>query len=138
MNKKLVSLSIVLALAASTVLNVGAALAAGAASLHFVGGGTSQVVGSNFSVAVYENSGATPVNVVTAKVSYDPSKLEFVSIDPSGSAFDFEGPKSGGGGAISLNRGLYGGTVTGDKKVASIVFKTLAGSGTSAISFANG
>jgi hypothetical protein len=72
----------------------------------------------------------TSVEGVQATVSYDATKLQFVSIDATGSPFDQAlGAQTGGNGTVSLTRGTLNGSITTDSFIAKINFTTLAGSG---------
>ena len=111
--------------------------AAGNASLTLTGAGAHQI-DTNFSVSIYENSGTETVNVVESDITYDASKLQFVSIDASGSAFGIDAYSANTGSGVTITRGVSGGaTVTGSKLVATVVFKAIVGSGSTNISFAN-
>lgn len=117
--------------AAATIFGslAGTAQAAGNASLSVAGG--SHSVGSTFSVPVYVNS-ADPINVVTADFSYDGSQLQFIGAG-CGSAFGITADSN----ANSITCGVNGGgSVSGSQLVASIKFKALSGSGSSAVSIA--
>jgi hypothetical protein len=105
-----------------------------ATSMYLAPASANVTVGNNFSVAVRINAGES-INAVAADLSYDSSKLQFVSIDATGSAFSTEAPSTGGSGSVSINRGQIGG-VTGDKLVATVNFKALAASAATAVTFA--
>ncbi len=98
----------------------------------------SYAINSNFAVTIYENSGADAVNVIQADLNYDQSKLQFVNIDTSTSAFDGQASQSGGNGLVSIARFRTPEStpLTGKQLVAIINFKAVAGTGTSAITFA--
>ncbi len=113
------------------------AFAATAPSISLIGGG-SQQINSTFSIEIREDSGTSQVNVVTAKIGYDTSKLQFVGFDASGSAFDKEGDVSTSAGNLSYGRGLAGATVTGSKKVGAVTFKAIAGSGSATVAIGAG
>lgn len=113
----------------------GKAHGAGSASLSLVPGSGSYMVNSNFSVTIHENS-SDAVNAVQADLTYDQSKVMFVSIDGSGSSFDSGVVANGGNGSVSIVRAKLGSTVMGDQVVAVVTFKALAGSGSSSINFA--
>lgn len=117
------SLSFSILASAVTIFGMvgGQALAAGNASLAL--GGGSYRAGSSFSVPVYVNSGADPVNVVQADFSYDTSAMQFQGVS-CGGAFGI----TAGAGANSVTCGVSNGaTVTGSQLVATINFKALSG-----------
>lgn len=131
--KLIKTLTLNTAVAAATIFGslAGTAHAAGNANLSVAGG--SHSVGSTFSVPVYVNS-ADPFNVVTANTSYDGSQLQFLG-SRCGSAFGITADSS----ANSITCGVNGGgSVVGTQLVASISFKALAGSGSTAVSIAPG
>jgi hypothetical protein len=98
--------------------------------------------GTTFSVQVRENSGLEPVNAVQANLTYDATKLDFVSLDspPSGTLFTTVAEGSGGAGSIRIARALAGGApvVTGDQLVATVTFRAKYIPGATAVSFAAG
>lgn len=115
-------------------LGVGLSSAANTAQLTLSPASGSHDINTTFSVTVYENS-SDPVNAVQADFSYDGSKLQFVSIDASTSAFDSQYPSSGGNGKVKIARANTAGSLTGNQVVAKVNFKVLAGSGSTTMSF---
>jgi chitodextrinase len=96
-------------------------------------------LGNNFTVSVYENSGSTAVNAVEADLTFPTTKLQFVNVDASSSAFGVEAASAGNNtnGTVTLARGVSNGaTVTGNQLVAVVTFEA-AGTGSAAINFAN-
>jgi hypothetical protein len=91
-----------------------------------------------FTVQVRENSGTTAVNAVQANFSYPANLVDFVSIDTTGSAFDIDAPSSGGSGQVSIARGLASTSVTGDKLVATVTFKSKTTGGSIPMAFTTG
>jgi hypothetical protein len=76
----------------------------------------------------------TTVDGVSATLTYDQTKLQFVSVDVSNSPFDVQlGTASGGNGTVTMNLGNLSGGVSTDALVATVTFKALAGSGTTII-----
>src|SRR5262245_39940651 len=114
----------------------GAAHAANPASFSLSPASGSHVKDTTFSVQIRENG--DNVNVVTAKLSYDPAKLTCVSIAaPSSFANVYD--NSCGGGSAKITAFTNGGTtVSGSQTVGTIVFKALVDSGSSSVSFAAG
>ncbi len=103
-----------------------------------VGPNTSVNAGTNFTVTLTEDSGSTPINLVTAVLSYDQAQVQFIGFDDSASAFDFKGASSGANGSISVKRGLYGGAYTGSHIVVGVTFKALGNSNVTSIALASG
>jgi hypothetical protein len=116
--------------------SAGVASAAGTASLYLSPASGSHVQGSSFTVAVHENG--TNVNVVTAKLTYDASKLSCTGIGGS-SAFPQTISASCSGGSITISRYTNPGApaVSGDAVVGSVNFTAIA-TGTTSVSFAAG
>ncbi len=96
--------------------------------------------GDNFSVEIFENSGTEPVNFVEADITFDPNKLEFVSIDNSGGAFSEEAEQTVSSGSIVIARFIAGGdpSLTGNKLVSIINFKAKSVPGATSVAFVNG
>lgn len=120
---------------ASTLMgNVGAA---GNASLSLSPGSSSTVKDSQLTVAINMSS-TEPVNAIQVGLTYDSSKLQYVSTSATNSAFNAEAvPTEGGNGSVNITRYISGGsTVSGTGKlVAGVTFKALASSGSSPITF---
>lgn len=85
--------------------------------------------GNNITVGVRVNPG-TAIDTIDATLTYDQSKLQFVSVNSGGSAFPYELPGSGGGGSVSMVRFISPGTVSTDSLITQVTFKALVGSGT--------
>lgn len=115
-------------------LNPSRANATGSATLTLAPSSGTYDTGSNFTVTIHENSGSTPINETTANLTYDQTRLQYVSNDISGSAFDVPAPHSGGGGVVTIALGSSG-MLTGDQVVASVTFKVLATSGSLVVNF---
>lgn len=115
-------------------VGVGLSQASGNATLTLSPASKSYEINTTFSVTVYENS-SDPIHAVQADFSYDASKLQFLNIDGSASAFDTSYPSSGGGGTVKISRANSAGALTGNHVVATVNFKALSGSGTAALSF---
>src|SRR4030042_6501661 len=98
--------------------------------------------GTNFTVQVRENSNTEPVNAVQANLTYDATKLDFVSLDnpPAGTSCTTVAEGSGGAGSIRIARALAGGAtpVTGDQLVATVTFKAKYVPGATCVSLAAG
>jgi hypothetical protein len=108
--------------------------AAGAASLYFAPASGSYTAGSTLSVQVMVNTAGESVNAVQADFTYPTSRLQFASIDATGSAFDVAASGTGGGGSVSIARGKIG-TVTGTALVATVRFTVLSSAGSAALAF---
>jgi hypothetical protein len=112
-----------------------AAQAAGTATLTLSPPSASYPVNTNFTLTVNENSGSQAVSSVEANVTYDASKLQFVSLSTANSPFPNCFQASGGNGSVTISCAYFEGTVTGNQPVGTITFKALAGSGTTSINF---
>lgn len=109
-------------------------------SVHAAGSGTISLSPSSASVdkdktvtIVIQAASDEEYNTVQVDLSYDQAALEYVGMDGAGSAFDSPLPSNGGGGSVQVVRGSTVG-LTGSKKVVSVNFKALAGSGSSSVS----
>lgn len=81
-------------------------------------------VGATIDVILHENSGPTAVNAVQALLRYDPAVLEYAG---AGSPADFEisaATDASAAGKVLLARGTANRTLTGQKRVAVLHFKT--------------
>jgi hypothetical protein len=139
-SSRIFGIAVAATVAAVTVLggvSAGRAYAAGSASFSLSPTGSTYNVNSSFSIVISETS-TDPVNVVTADLTYDASQLQFLGVDANGSDFGGEVSSTGGGGSVSISRYVTpaGGNVTGTKRIATVNFKALAGSGSTAVSFA--
>jgi len=80
------------------------------------------------------------VNNVEATINYDSTKLTFVSIDTTSSAFSNQFAQSTSTGKITLQRGtdvINGVTVSTDSRVAVITFTAAVGTGSSAVTLSS-
>lgn len=93
--------------------------------------------GSTVVVSVYVNSGGQSVNAVQADFTYSASRLEFQSINASGSAFAIDASSSGGGGSVSIARGNISAVSGSSLLVAKVTFKVLSSTGAAAINFSS-
>jgi hypothetical protein len=93
--------------------------------------------GTTFTVELREDSGTQLVNAVQANLTYPTDKLDFVSIDTTGSAFSTQAQNAGGNGQIAIARGNTT-AQTGNQLVAKITFRTKAITGTVTVPFVSG
>ncbi len=113
-----------------------AVLAAGSATLTLDPASGSYAKEASFTVTVHETS-TEQVNAVQADLTYDQTKLQFVSVDMSTSAFDLNVPNSNGNGSVKISAAKSGSSLSGDQIVGKVTFKALVGSGSTSINFAN-
>lgn len=109
--------------------------AAGNATLTLEPASGSKAINTNFAISIYANGGSEPMSSVKANLTYDPVKLQFLSVDTTGGAFTTCIGPGGSDGAIAIPCTKLGGSVTGKQLVAKISFKTLSGSGSTAVNF---
>jgi hypothetical protein len=93
--------------------------------------------GKTIKVSIWEDSGTQSVNAVQANLTYDATKLQFVSIDSSGSAFSIEAQAKSSSGNVLIARGQLS-PIKGKQFVSAVTFKALGSSGKANISFAPG
>lgn len=116
---------------------------------------TSQTLGINetFTVELRENSGTTGINALQANFSYPTNLLDYVpttaevttdnpnGISFAGTAFSVaaEAKVNTSTGAVQIARGAGGGSsVTGDKLIAKLTFKSKTSGGSAGITFTTG
>ncbi|MDB5175228.1 MAG: Fibronectin, type domain protein [Candidatus Saccharibacteria bacterium] len=137
MKQKILTLILALTLF-SGVIGQSAAVFAAGATMTMTANKTTVAAGGSVIVAVYMNGGGDNVNTVQANISYPASKLQYVGVSYTGSAFSITTPDNGGsGGVVVLANGSIT-PVTGSGLVATLTFKALAASGSAALSFAGG
>jgi hypothetical protein len=87
-----------------------------------------------FTVTITETTD-TPISIVNAKLTYDPTKLEYKGADYTGSPFTTDGPESSTGtNYVIINRFLLSGNFpSGSNLVAKLQFKVIKSSGTANI-----
>jgi hypothetical protein len=95
--------------------------------------------GDDINVSIHINSGTDPVNAVESDLSYDSTKLQYVSTDNTGSVFPLVAATNATPGSVKIARAISPGTapVVGDGLVAIVTFHALVGSGSSNISIAS-
>ncbi|MCA9329595.1 hypothetical protein KDA11_03035 [Candidatus Saccharibacteria bacterium] len=120
-----------------TLVNVSQAFA-GNASIKFSPSNVNVQKDANFTISINEDSGSESVNTVEIKLNYDASKVQFLSVDTGGGAFDICPSKEGGNGIVSIGCSKISAQLTGQQYVGKITFKAIAGSGSSALSLAGG
>lgn len=88
-------------------------------------------LGETVTVTVMADSQTVPVNAVQADLTYDTTKLDFVSIDAAGSAYGLAVESNGGAGKVSIVRAITTSSttgsltpLTGNQKVATVTFRT--------------
>jgi hypothetical protein len=82
--------------------------------------------GQVVTVEVSVNTGGTPVNAIQADFTYPTSKLQFQSIDATGSVMSIDAASTGHNGVVSIARGNTT-PYTGAGRVAAIHFLALSG-----------
>ncbi len=102
---------------------------------------------SNLTVTLYMNADGEPINGVQADLAYDATKLQYITVDYLGSAFNTSAPSSGGGGLVSIARGqtanpsavpsVPGEVASNGQIIARVTFNALEGSGSTDIAFAS-
>jgi len=93
--------------------------------------------GSEFRVAVRENSGTTAVNAVQANLAYPTDKFEFKAVESTDSAFAIAAQATDQAGVVKIGRGNTA-AVTGDQPVATVVFTVKQSRGKAALGFSSG
>jgi len=108
-----------------------------AASASIAPATASHEINSSFSVSLYASSDPDVMDTVQASLTYDSSLLQFVSITVPTSTTNghqiFCPDKTGGSGSILVTCAALSGYPAGSQLVATITFKTIAGSGTASV-----
>lgn len=112
--------------------------------LRLVPSTTSVQQNQNVTVQVRVSSNDSTIDSVDGTVTYDPAKMQYVSVDATGSAFDFDATGAGivhnqTNGTLKFARGTLSSpdiTTNKDVLVLTLTFKALVGSGTSNLSVA--
>ncbi|MGZ6004737.1 MAG: cohesin domain-containing protein [Candidatus Saccharimonadales bacterium] len=131
----LVALTTVLAVVVLSALPN--ANASGTATLSLSPNSGTYAKGASFTVTVNEDSGSSTINAVQADLSYDQSKLQFISLNdnPPASAFGISAAASGGSGNVTFQMGNIT-PLSGSHPVGTVTFKTLVdGPGSTSVSF---
>jgi hypothetical protein len=97
----------------------------------------SYAVGATFTVELREDSGSQQVNAIQANLTYPTDKLEFVSIDATGSGFSTQAQNDGGNGQIAIARGSTT-AQSGNQLIAKITFKAKTATGSVTVPFVSG
>lgn len=113
--------------------------ATGSASFSFVTASPNVNINQNISIEIYENSLTEQVAAVDVKLSFDPAKFTFVSIDGNGVFTNcFENIGNATTGTASLVCSKLGASFTGNQKIGTLVLTAKVGSGSSTVSIASG
>lgn len=113
--------------------------AAGGASFSLSPSSGTITKSKTLNVSVYETS-ANHVVTVETDMTYDKAKFQYVSVDMAGSEFDLVIPQTqpNGNGSVKISAAKTGGVgFTGRHFIGKVIFKALAGSGSSSITFAS-
>lgn len=116
---------------------------AASASMSLVPSATTVNIGSTFAVAIKVNTGGDTVNFVQANLTYDATKLDYVSVDDTGTAFPSVASNQTGSGTLEIARFVPGGTApvstsTTDALVTTVTFRAKAGGSAVPISLGAG
>jgi len=95
--------------------------------------------GATFPVTVNENSGTETINIMSLKLDYDPTQLQYLSVDPGVSLTDAFAP-SASGNTISIVRfpSATPFKISGLVKTAVVNFKVLSTSGSTILKINSG
>src|SRR5579872_1658670 len=84
-------------------------------------------IGSNFTITIHANGGTDPLSGVEADLTYDTTKLQFVSATNTGTNFDTVLPPTNSNGLIQIGAAHKGTTgLSGDQIVGTVTFTALA------------
>lgn len=108
---------------------------AAAGNIYLSPASASVLNGNTFTTNVRINPGTT-IDTVDINLGFDGSKVTYQTITYAGSPFGAQLGFSSTSNSIHFTAGNLGGTVTTDSFVATVTFKAIAGSGTTALSLA--
>ena len=122
----------------------GSASAAGSASLSLSPASGTFTQGNSYTITIYENG--SDINAVTAKLTYDPTKLTCTGVSVTTSTFAASSGANCASGAVTIGRyvglddatGAPNPSKNGSQVVGSVTFKAVTASGTTNVSFASG
>lgn len=85
-------------------------------------------IGSTVQVAIRINATDDTVNFVQANLTFDATKLQYVSTSDASTSFPLVASNQAGTGTLEIARGTNGGTapISGDALVSTVTFKALA------------
>jgi hypothetical protein len=109
--------------------------ATGTASFSLTPASGSYDISTTFTVGVFVNGGTDLVNSVGPQITYDATKLDFISQDLTGGVFTDCFGNSGGLGVVSFNCSKIGQAFTGTQKIGNVTFRAKIGSGTTSLGF---
>lgn len=131
--KNLLTVFVVVAL----TIVVKSSSASGNATLTFEPNSGTKTKGTTFSVTLKVNSDTEPVSSVRANLTYDPTKLQYLSANTTTGAYSTCIGVGGGNGSITIPCTKLGGSTTSKQTVAVVSFKVLSGTGSAEIKFAS-
>ena len=105
---------------------------------YSISGGT-LTSGATFPVTVYENSGAESINIMSLKLDYDATQLQYLGVDPGVGLTDVL-PSSASGNIVSIVRIPSSSPfkISGLVKTAVVNFKALGSAGSTILKIDNG
>lgn len=98
--------------------------------IYLVTSTASAQVNEEVNVNIRINPGAPIYGVEDVILTYDSTKLEYVSVDTTGSPFEADLGQTIVSGSIEVNRATFGASIETDSLIAVVKFKALTGSGT--------
>lgn len=110
--------------------------AAAGTKIYLSPGSNSVTTGNNFTYTIMIDTAGESIDSAGVRLSYDQSKVSFVSIDGSASAFTIAASESGSGGTVAIDRGVYP-AVSGVQEIAKVTFRANT-AGSAGFSFAGG
>jgi len=120
----------------SVSVNVGAPTSGGSASMSLIPASQSLQVGQNLTVEIRVNTGGSQTTGVASYLDFDSAKLQYVSIDSTGSSYTITAEETVSGNQVRISRGqAIPGVNSTNALVSKVTFKVLA-TGTANISFA--
>lgn len=104
----------------------------GAATISIEPASATLVPGQNFDVDIYVDSDTSEMDTVQARVDFDPSKFNLLSINTEGSSYGVEAPSEQGADYVTVARGNTS-PLTGRHKLVGLTFNVVADGGSGAL-----
>lgn len=112
-------------------------VSAAAGGLYFTPSTASVAINNTVTLGMRVDGAGTSLYGVKFTLAYDSAKLTFVSFDEAGSAFSTALATNNAPGALTVERGSLSGPVTTDALIGKAIFKAVAGTGSTSLTFTN-
>jgi len=97
-----------------------------AVTLSLMPGSQTVSLNGTITASVHLNTNGESVNAVQANLAYPTNRLEFVSVDGNGGAFEIQAENTGGNGSVHMARGSLTPINTPDALIGTVTFKAIS------------